>query len=341
MRMFLGYSQKDSALKDALLEHLSVIEHTHQLDIWTEERILPGSDWHEDIATAIRSSSIALLLVSSSFLASIFAKNKAFGLLVNELSLGVRVVPILLRHCTWEHHPVLGRLNPLPRNRVAINAYSGDRRDKALSDICREIVAWATKTEQSRSEQTAGRVLPLPPEEVLRQLRAYDELHPPPSTPLPAPPSLPNFAMQTSSPHQTQPLPISSGPMRLQRIDQASLRIFDFSNNDPNGYDVRLRHNPTIVGRDPECHIVIANNGVSRRHAILELAAGRLFLRDAGSTNGTFCNKQLVGGGTVGSSQLLGEITLRPGDSIHLGPSVLCVLRLHDFTTIPPDEELA
>lgn len=296
LRLFLSHSQtpKDAALKDALLEHLSVLEHAYDIDIWTEDRILPGGDWHEDISTAIRASSVALLLVSSSYLASIFAKNKAFSLLLSELSHGVRVVPILLRQCHWEHHPVLGRLTPLPRSRIAINDYAANRRDKVFSDICRELVVWATETSDSRSRQTAVRPLPLPPEEVLRQLRAYDELNAVANTTLPPPPLVPSLdTSPVSSMRQTQPLPIPSGPMRLQRIDQVGLRIFDSSKRNSNGYEVRLRHNPTLIGRDPACHIVLDNSGVSRRHAMFEFAAGRLFLKDAGSTNGTFAINNL------------------------------------------------
>lgn len=65
-----------------------------------------------------------------------------------------------------------------------------------------------------------------------------------------------------------------------------------------------------VIGRDPGLAIVLAFEGVSRRHAEV-VAAGELafVLRDLGSTNGT-----LVNGTTIG------EHRLAHGDRIQLGP---------------------
>jgi cytochrome P450 len=45
-----------------------------------------------------------------------------------------------------------------------------------------------------------------------------------------------------------------------------------------------------LVGRDPECDIVITDARVSWRHAVFGLAGGRWVLADNGSTNGTFAD---------------------------------------------------
>jgi pSer/pThr/pTyr-binding forkhead associated (FHA) protein len=48
------------------------------------------------------------------------------------------------------------------------------------------------------------------------------------------------------------------------------------------------------VGRTPGNTILIENPGVSRRHAVIRLEAGRAVLEDLGSANGTFVNGQRV-----------------------------------------------
>jgi ABC transport system ATP-binding/permease protein len=48
------------------------------------------------------------------------------------------------------------------------------------------------------------------------------------------------------------------------------------------------------IGRDPQADIVLADPRVSWQHAIVEEQAGRWLLQDAGSTNGTFVNRQRV-----------------------------------------------
>ncbi len=46
----------------------------------------------------------------------------------------------------------------------------------------------------------------------------------------------------------------------------------------------------TLIGRAPECSIVIDEEGVSRHHAQVEIAEGKTMLKDLGSRNGTFVN---------------------------------------------------
>lgn len=48
------------------------------------------------------------------------------------------------------------------------------------------------------------------------------------------------------------------------------------------------------IGRDPHSDIVLTDPRVSWQHAIVEEQAGSWLLQDAGSTNGTFVNRQRV-----------------------------------------------
>jgi FHA domain len=65
----------------------------------------------------------------------------------------------------------------------------------------------------------------------------------------------------------------------------------------------------TTIGRVSENNVVLAEETVSSRHAIVEFHDGRWWLRDLGSTNGTFLNSELVNG----------QDELRPGDLIQIG----------------------
>jgi signal transduction histidine kinase/CheY-like chemotaxis protein len=72
-----------------------------------------------------------------------------------------------------------------------------------------------------------------------------------------------------------------------------------------------------IIGRAPQCDIVLPDRLVSSRHAELYWAEGRLRVRDLGSTNGIFIN---------GVRRT--EAALRVGDAIRAGNSVLEVRSL-------------
>jgi adenylate cyclase len=73
-----------------------------------------------------------------------------------------------------------------------------------------------------------------------------------------------------------------------------------------------LRDDPTSVGRAPGNTLSLDDPGLSRRHCEFRRSGADWILRDLGSFNGSFVNNILVA-----------EHTLRPGDRVQLGSTVL------------------
>ncbi|HEU5058566.1 MAG TPA: FHA domain-containing protein [Kofleriaceae bacterium] len=69
-------------------------------------------------------------------------------------------------------------------------------------------------------------------------------------------------------------------------------------------------NNRVYIGRDPACGLTFADPSLSRRHAEVFLEGGYAFIRDLGSSNGTWVNGQMVGPQPV---------QLMPGQTIYLG----------------------
>jgi DNA-binding winged helix-turn-helix (wHTH) protein len=72
-----------------------------------------------------------------------------------------------------------------------------------------------------------------------------------------------------------------------------------------------------VLGRDPDVEIYLNSPGVSRRHALIKIAAGLATIEDLGSKNGTF----------VADERVDGSRSLADGDIIGIG-SVKLTLRL-------------
>ncbi|HEX3795488.1 MAG TPA: DUF3662 and FHA domain-containing protein [Acidimicrobiales bacterium] len=83
------------------------------------------------------------------------------------------------------------------------------------------------------------------------------------------------------------------------------------------GRRVQVGTEPLVIGRLPECGIVLSDTNVSRRHAELRRAGDGVLLTDLGSTNGTRVNgvpvrEQILVSGdevSVGSTKLIFEMT--------------------------------
>src|SRR5437867_2785909 len=84
------------------------------------------------------------------------------------------------------------------------------------------------------------------------------------------------------------------------------------------GREYRMRRTKLILGRDEDAHLRIPDEGVSRKHALLEISwdqarrVQRILVRDLGSTNGTLVNGERVD-----------QAELREGDKIRMGDTVL------------------
>ncbi len=78
------------------------------------------------------------------------------------------------------------------------------------------------------------------------------------------------------------------------------------------GKKYALQENEFTIGREEGNHIVVDLDNVSRRHACILRRQGRMFVKDLGSTNGTYLNDQ----------EVQQETPLRSGDLIKVGGSI-------------------
>lgn len=56
--------------------------------------------------------------------------------------------------------------------------------------------------------------------------------------------------------------------------------------------DLETNKKEVVVGRSPQCDLVIPHDGVSRRHCKIEIHNGHYFITDLGSSNGVFLDGQ-------------------------------------------------
>lgn len=83
------------------------------------------------------------------------------------------------------------------------------------------------------------------------------------------------------------------------------------------GTTLPLREQGTLVGRNPECALVLDDDYASGRHAKIYREGEQWFVEDLGSTNGTFLMSS-------GSQQRLSAVTpVGPGTTLRFGKTVV------------------
>jgi len=86
-----------------------------------------------------------------------------------------------------------------------------------------------------------------------------------------------------------------------------------------------------VLGKQPDCQVVLADSKVSRRHARLFERDGRVFVEDLGSTNGTL----------VAGRAIEGEMPLADGAAFEIGPFELSVSPSADTSNSMQDRTAA
>lgn len=88
--------------------------------------------------------------------------------------------------------------------------------------------------------------------------------------------------------------------------------ILEFIGRDGRTKSLRIKSD-TLIGRGSDCRLRIRSERVSRKHCILRVENGKVFVKDLGSTNGTF-----VDGDRLRPHE---EIALEDGLEISIGPA--------------------
>ncbi len=138
-RVFVSYAEADEPLRAELEKQLAPLQRTGAAVVWDDRQALAGDTWQQTIEGQIDAADVILLLLTPDFLSSDKLQDEQVNrALARSETAGARVVPILVRECSWEIG-VLAKLEPLPGNREAVTSWSN--RDKAWKEVVAGVVA--------------------------------------------------------------------------------------------------------------------------------------------------------------------------------------------------------
>ncbi len=99
-KIFVSYSHADEKWLKMFQVHIAPLERTGMVERWDDTEISPGSNWKNEVASAIRSAKVAVLLISPYFMASRFvAESELPPLLAAAEHEGTVVLPVIISPC--------------------------------------------------------------------------------------------------------------------------------------------------------------------------------------------------------------------------------------------------
>lgn len=114
-KIFISYSHEDKKWLERVQKNLSTLKHEgFDIDMWADTQIKPGMKWEEEISKALGETKIAILLISSDFLASDSIRNNILPPLLKAAeNEGVIILPLIITPSRFEKDKNLSQFQPV------------------------------------------------------------------------------------------------------------------------------------------------------------------------------------------------------------------------------------
>jgi hypothetical protein len=140
-QVFVCYSHRDARWLARLRVHLSPLEQKGIIDLWSDQRIELGDIWIRAINDALARAKVAILLVSSDFLASDFIREAELpALLASAAKGGCRVIPILVGPSAFSEIPSLSRFQHANPGSTTLLEMGRARSERLLAEIAQKLL---------------------------------------------------------------------------------------------------------------------------------------------------------------------------------------------------------
>ena len=140
-KVFVSYSHKDTAWLEKVQTHLKVLGHLGiEVNLWDDTQIKAGNKWRDEIEHALAETKVAILLVSTDFLASDFiAKDELPPLLKAVENDVATVLPVILKPSLF-NQTKLAEFQAVNDPSKPLSALSEAEQDKVLVKLAEMII---------------------------------------------------------------------------------------------------------------------------------------------------------------------------------------------------------
>lgn len=145
--IFVSYAHADHNWLDRLRVHLRPLERNGRVKLWHDRKIRPGDDWRREIEQALHNSSVAILIVSSHFMASDFIYANELPPLVQRAKRdGVSVFPLMVGHCLFDEDEFLSNFQTFNDPEWPLSRLDSPAVDRVLVNLAKAVLEISGQT---------------------------------------------------------------------------------------------------------------------------------------------------------------------------------------------------
>lgn len=139
-KIFISYSHADIEYYKKLTTHLKVLQNYFDLEVWSDKEIHAGEHWKQEIAKALNEANIAILLVSTEFLASDFIQNHELPPILKKAEKeNTKILSLLVKPSIFTTSE-LGEFQAINDPNKTLSEKSDPERDRAYIKLVGEIM---------------------------------------------------------------------------------------------------------------------------------------------------------------------------------------------------------
>lgn len=136
-KVFVSYSHKDKDILAEVQRHFKPLRT--DIELWDDERIKAGSKWKEEIRQAIKTTKVAILLISTDFLGSEFIATEELPPLLEAAEKeGAVILPLILKPCIFEEMHHLNQFQALNPPSRPLSSMDANEREELLVNMVRQ-----------------------------------------------------------------------------------------------------------------------------------------------------------------------------------------------------------
>lgn len=153
-KIFISYSHKDDKWLEILNTHIKVLKLKGiNIDVWDDTKIIAGQKWKEEIEKSLNESFIAILLISTDYLASDFIiNNELSNLLFNAENKGTKIISLILRPCSFLDNTELSQFQAVNKPDKPLIKYKSAGRDEILLKLMKIIEYYINDIQYNKNE---------------------------------------------------------------------------------------------------------------------------------------------------------------------------------------------